>query len=353
MRVAVWPADEGGCGFYRLTWAARALIDQGADIDLRLPGDGSGLDGLFVTQDGIERLVALQTAPEVDVVVLQRPLAAWRADLVPLLQQAGVRVVVELDDDFEAIHPRNVSWRNTHPKHSPGLNREHLMRACRQADLVTVTTPALARRYGRHGRCVVIPNHVPARYLDITAGPHDGLVVGWTGSLATHPTDLQVTRGAVGRMIAETGARCAVVGTGVGVRDALDLHADPAATGWVSLDEYPVAMAQADVGVVPLADIAFNHGKSWLKMLEYAALGVPVIASPTSDNVRLHALGVGLLAEKPKHWAAHLRRLLADADLRAEMSFAGRAVARTLTIEGNADRWWDAWSSCLTKERAA
>ena len=353
MRVAVWPADDGGCGHYRCIWPARALADQGADIDLRDPAEGSGLDGVFVEQDGITRLLSLAGRPDFDLVVLQRPLAAWRADLVPLLQAKGVRVVVEIDDDFTTLHPGNISWRSTHPKHSPQWNRDHLTRACRQADLVTVTTRHLAHRYGAHGRVAIIPNHIPARYLTIDGGM-DGeqLTIGWTGSLDTHPTDLQVTRGAIARTATELGARVAVVGTGKGVRHALGLDDEPLAAGWVPLEQYPEYMAQAHIGIVPLDDIAFNHAKSWLKMAEYAALGVPVIASPTADNAALHARGVGVLAGKPKHWATQLRRL-ASPDARAELAAAGRDVMAGLTIEGNTDRWWDAWRACLDQRSAA
>jgi glycosyltransferase involved in cell wall biosynthesis len=351
VRLAVWPADDGGCGYYRMAWPARALIDQGVDIDLRMPGDGSGLDGVFDEVDGVERLVGLHSQPDFDVLVLQRPLDVVRADVVGVLQQAGVRVVVEIDDCFETIHPRNTSWRSTHPRTSPHRNRDHLARACRQADLVVCTTAMLAHRYGRHGRVAVVPNYVPARYLDIDAGEHRS--VGWTGSLATHPTDLQVTRGAVARAVRDAGVPFRVVGTGAGVRTALGLDHEPQTTGWVSLDEYPERMAETGVGIVPLDDIAFNHAKSALKMMEYAALGVPAVASPTADNVRMHAAGIGLMAAKPKHWYSHLRKLLASAEARADLAGRGREVMAGFTIENNAHRWLDAWASVLDKEAAA
>lgn len=352
MRVAVWPADEGGCGFYRLTWPAQALAAHGADIDLRLPEHGSGIRGVFEKADGIERLVDIDGPPDADVVIIQRPLSAWRADAVTVLQRHGVRVVVEIDDDFETIHPRNVSFRSTHPGYNREANRVHLARACRSADLVTVTTPALAHRYGRHGRVAVIPNHVPARYLDIPAGA-PRMSVGWTGSIDTHPTDLQVTRGAVGRAISEARVPFRVVGTGKGVRAALALPEDPVAEGWVPLAQYPAAMSMHGVGIVPLDDIAFNHAKSALKLMEYAAVGVPVIASPTADNVRMHAEGVGLIAAKPKHWGTQLRALLSSPEHRADVAGRGREAMRRWTIEGNCGRWWDAWSTCLDRKVAA
>src|SRR5690606_32644218 len=146
------------------------------------------------------------------------------------------------------------SFRSVHPRHNPATNREHLARACRVADLVTVTTPTLARRYGAHGRVAVLPNMVPAAYLEV-AGGGDGATIGWTGSLTTHPTDLQVTRGAVARAAEATGAHVRVVGTGVGVADALGLSEPPEATGWIDIGDYPTEMAKVDVGIVPLDDI--------------------------------------------------------------------------------------------------
>lgn len=349
MRVAVYPADDGGCGHYRLIWPATALADQGADVDVHHPDDG-GIRGMFV-DDPDPRMVDVE-APEADVVVLQRPLRWEVADAVPRLQAKGLRVVVEVDDDFAAIHPHNVSWRACHPTHSPGRNWRHLARACAQADLVIVSTPALARRYGSHGRVVVVPNCVPARYLDIAAEAHDGLFVGWSGSVDTHPTDLQVTRGAVARAI-DGLATMAVVGTGRGVQRGLSLTSEPLASGWLPIERYPEALANFDVGIVPLDLIAFNEAKSHLKGLEFAAVGVPFVASPTGPYANLVAQGAGLVADKPKAWARHLRRLLTDDDHRAELAAAGRAVAARHTIEGNADRWWDAWTSCLDQRRAA
>lgn len=351
MRIGVYPADRGGCGHYRLIWPARALADQGADVVLR---DGEAYDDIeaviHVADDGTRTILNVD-AGDVDVVVIQRPLRREVADSITLLQQGGVRVVVDIDDDFSCIHPNNVSWRGCHPAHSPHRNFAHLARACRQADLVTVSTPALAERYGRHGRTIVVPNCVPASYLEQPRPEHDGVFVGWSGSVDTHPDDLQVTRGAIPRALT-AGGEFAVVGTGKGVAFALGLSGPPRACGWVDIDLYAAAVAELDVGVVPLADSRFNQAKSWLKGLEMAAVGVPFVASPTVEYRRLAVEGAGVLAGRPRDWQRHLERLIRDSDARAELSACGRDVASRWTIEGNTDRWWDAWSSTV-KDRVA
>jgi hypothetical protein len=98
-----------------------------------------------------------------------------------------------------------------------------------------------------------------------------------------------------------------------------------------------------DVGIVPLEDTDFNAAKSRLKGLEMAAVGVPFVASPRDEYQRLHRLGAGLLADRPRDWRRHLTRLVRDGDYREELADRGRAVAAAETYENHADRWWAAW----------
>jgi hypothetical protein len=70
-----------------------------------------------------------------------------------------------------------------------------------------------------------------------------------------------------------------------------------------------------------------------------------VIGSPTPDNQRLHRLGVGLLAAKPRDWARQLDRLLGSGDLRAELADTGRRAMRPLTYEQRCGDWLHAWST--------
>jgi len=349
VRVLAFPADQGGCGLYRLIHACRTLIAQGAEADYVVDDDPPERQlqaQWYRDEDGVDHVMDV-VPPEADVVVLQRPLASKFRSAIPALQAKGVRVVVEIDDDFEHISPRNISWKAVQPNLSPGRNRAHLAHACELADLVTVSTPALADVYGRHGRVVVVPNCVPESYLLLRQDPHDDVYIGWSGSTETHPDDLQVCGNGIARAVAATGAKVAIVGTGKGVRRNLGLAETPLASGWRTLLDYPEALAQFDVGIVPLELSPFNEAKSWLKGLEMAAVGVPFVASPTQQYRALTAMGAGLLAESPRQWEGIVKRLVRDEGWRAEMAQQGRAVAERWTIEGNVERWTDAWAKAL------
>ena len=336
MRVAVHPCDSGGCGWYRLRWPAEVLAAAGHDVIV-----AESFDALFFNGRMIRPLV------EADVVVLQRPLARTVVEAIPVLHRHGVAVVVEIDDDFHALPHGHGAKRATSVAADPDHNRMWLRRACDMADLVTVTTPALAERYGSHGRVAVLPNLVPASYLEVPPpAPREvSPTVGWTGSVVTHIGDLDVMGGVIPEVLASTGAR--FVSWGVGLTEQT-LGVTGRVRPWADLrGAYPRQVADLDVGLVPLADNAFNAAKSWLKGMEYAALGVPFVASPRAEYLRLgrEVLPMVLVADDPETWRAALTVLATSPDRRAEIADLNREAVAPHTYENHADRWWDAWRS--------
>lgn len=290
----------------------------------------------------------LGVAPvDADVVVLQRPARRQWLQIINKLHQRGVKVVVDVDDAFYAIPEHNIAHRQFDPARSPYMNWEWIDACCRVADLVTTSSQALLDRYG-YGHGEFLPNLIPAHYLTITPNVRsDNPTVGWTGSVETHGADLQVTDGAVQDALNQNpNWRAHVVGTGVGVKNALSLTEEPTAVGWVPFEQYPQEMAAIDLGIVPLALDTFNAGKSCLKLMEFASLGVPVVASPTPDNLRMHKFGIGIMA-KPKRWRQTLTKLMADDDRRAELAEKGKEGVRPWTYSNCCDLWQDAWESVL------
>ncbi len=351
MRVALCLPDEAGCGHYRIRYPGRAAEREGVtatyltEVPLTLVPDPNG---------GPPSVGSVEVS-DVDVLVLQRPLQRIHAEMIRPLQQKGIAVVVDIDDDFSAIVPPHVSWRHTQPQHNLESNRDWLRLACRCADLVTCTTPALAERYGRHGRVTVLPNFVPEAMLDVSPEENrDGRTVGWAGHVGTHPGDLDVTHGGVAEACRAFGARFRHVGNVEGVQEGLHLRDVPVvATGPVPFDQYPKELARFDVGIVPLADTVFNRAKSALKGLEYAAVGVPFVASSTCpDYVRIADDGIGLLAKpRSRDWRRKVALLLDHPERIAERT--KDAVRQKYTYEQNGWRWVEAWEQAVENAHAA
>lgn len=356
-RVAVFPADREGCGWYRLLFVVDVLRHLAVDVVVR---DRIGSVAQRRGADGLLHVDRVTHEPDFDVAVLQRPFARTTAEAIPALQEAGVAVVVDMDDDASALPAQHPTFGLLHPKWSPDHNWRHAEKACRLADLVTVSTPGVARRYGPHGRVRLLRNCVPGAYsaiADHTAtAPRvkaAAVTVGWTGAYVAHAGDLAVTRGGVARGLTDecrlVVAEHAEAGAELGV-PASRVQVDP----WQPLtDGYPHWVSRLDVGIAPLADHRFNEAKSALRGLEYAALGVPFVASPTSEFRWLHDLGAGMLAASPRDWARIVGQLVASPDMRADVAGRGRDAVAEWTFERRADLWMEAWCSALEHRRAA
>lgn len=350
LRVGILFADNAGCGMYRCALPALQARSLGYDVQLLPQIDARVVNG---------EVKGVPPMPY-DVLVYQRPMRGKLVDTIPFVQAQGIRVVVELDDDLEATSPANAAYNAVHPKKSPDVNWQHMRRAITMADLVTVSTDSLKQRYGGD-KAVVVPNFVPKQLLDQKrpkmerqdgAPLDDQLRIGWAGMVAYHPYDLQETSGAVAEVMEATGAAFRVVGDGVAVPGALGLTRGTfEMTGWVPIHQYPEAVSTIDVGIVPLEDSVFNRGKSWLKGLEMAAVGVPFVASPLPEYRKLHSYGIGLLAHNRSEWYDLLMRLVKDPGYRSDIAAQGREAVRSvpLTIEGNGHLWVTAWDKATKK----
>jgi hypothetical protein len=81
-------------------------------------------------------------------------------------------------------------------------------------------------------------------------------------------------------------------------------------TYMASILSYPEILKPIDVGIIPLNNIEFNHAKSFIKGLEYAAAGIPFVSSYSPEYQYLADAGVGRIAKNAKEWTYHLDELL-------------------------------------------
>lgn len=85
------------------------------------------------------------------------------------------------------------------------------------------------------------------------------------------------------------------------------------------------AIAECDIGVMPLIDSPWERGKCGYKLIQYMACHLPVVASPVGVNKEIVDDGCnGFLAERPKEWIDALCRLLKHPELRIRMGKEGR-----------------------------
>ena len=100
-------------------------------------------------------------------------------------------------------------------------------------------------------------------------------------------------------------------------------------------------LAECDIGIMPLPDTEFTRGKCGLKLIQYMACGLPVVASPVGANREIvEENRNGFLAASAREWFEKLEVLVEDADLRKRLGESGRArVAAQYTLEHGLSKW--------------
>jgi hypothetical protein len=333
-----------------MIWPGFVAAQQGADVTVHHMDhpDRVWADTRYNALDARWHVSELHNVPEADILVFQRPLSRIMVEAMRLLQGRGFRIVVELDDDLARIDPRNMAHDSIAPHMNGESNWNHLQEALDLADWRMFSTSHLLHRYGRPGDWVV-RNAIPDAYLDLE--PEVVITeprIGWSGFVGTHPGDLDMVGTGVEKALRYTDGRLWVVGGDEGIAEAIGIaRRRIMSTGATDTITYGITVRSAfNIGITPLAPSVFNRAKSWLKPLEFMALGIPTVASPTVEYRALAQLIPLHIAESSHAWASQLSRLARDPGLRAEESQKGRAavLGANLTLSRAAEGFSRAWS---------
>ncbi len=93
-------------------------------------------------------------------------------------------------------------------------------------------------------------------------------------------------------------------------------------------------LVRSHVGIMPLSDDEFSRGKSAFKLIQYSAAGLPVIASPVGENIKVIDSGqTGFPADSPDEWLEALGKLINDKDLYSNMAENTRKASENYSIQ--------------------
>jgi len=270
-----------------------------------------------------------------DIIVMQRIMFKDVADKMPAALASGQIIVNDLDDWYWGLSPANGAWKASHPKQNQTENREHYRSVLARSSAVTVSTQYLADRL----TWVKAPITVLKNTVDVSRFSQrvhsDGIpTVGWVGSTMHRSGDIETLAGILGPLARNGEIKLHHSGHVDGARLFADMiKVDPSlvsTTPLVAPAEYPNSFV-FDIGVVPLTDVPFNHAKSWIKGIEYAAAGVPFIASrlPEYEELRTR-YGIGFLAKNGAQWRKHIESL---ADPMERNRIVAEMVERLLPLD--------------------
>jgi len=320
------------CCRYRIRAFESALRDVGCSLICE-----SLERGLFA------RTRQMWSAARFDAVILQRKLLpGWQ---LAILRRSARRLIFDFDDA--------VLFRDSHDRRGirSARRERRFARVVQAADAVIAGNGFLAERAlladARPENLWTIPTCVdPSRYPDgperdgsrETIGERPPELV-WIGSSSTLK-GLEAQQSLWERLGREI--------PGLRLRVICDRFPD-----FANIQTIPVVwseateareLARGDVGVSLLPDDDWSRGKCGLKVLQYQAAGLPVIANPVGANLDMVRPGeTGLLATTDEEWVAAVRTL-SNASLRAEMGANGR---RRVESDYSVDAWARTFASVV------
>ena len=264
----------------------------------------------------LRRFGRLLGAGGYDAVWIEKEALPWMPALIELnLWPRGIPIVLDYDD---AVFHRYDSHPSSAVRALLGHKLDRLMA---RAELVVAGNQYLADRAHSVGapRVEIIPTVVDlSRYRPATASPARRLTIGWIGSPSTAHY-LDIVKPALARLRQSVDFRAVAIGA----RPEQVVGSVFEAVPWSEATEVQT-LSGIDVGVMPLPDNPWERGKCGYKLIQYMALGLPVIASPVGANRTIVGGDAGFLPADGQAWLADLAALAADPKLRHEMGLAGR-----------------------------
>ena len=322
-RLAAFPFDRGGSGEMRVRQPVEALAAAACCELVMMPEHDAGSEppnALAWERLDADAMYALNFFHD--------------AQLRSLAQGAPALRVIGMDDLLTELPPWNPYSRTIYPDIA-----DRIKRALERCDRLVVSTPPLLEAYGHLApQARVIPNAIDLSRWPAprTKAERKRPRVGWAGA-SQHLEDLRL----IARVVEATAAELDWIFLGMCPPEmrawAAEVHP------MVGVGRYPARLASLDldIAVAPLVDHPFNRAKSALKLLEYGALALPVVAS---DLEPYRGAPVERVRDDPDAWIAALRAIARSPD---RGNARGAALRRWVEETGSLQAQLPAWMSVL------
>ncbi len=341
--MKIFAAHDGGsgCCYYRVRLPLQELAKH------------DGFEVVFADagyRDGHKPVITLRDLTEngYDLIVGQRlskheGMGIWRGAWSP-----SRKLVYETDDDVFTVNTEN--WQ-AYSLFQRADIQDAVAHHAQVADLITVTTPYLAEVMTEktgNPHVAILPNCVPGWVLGLPWQRPGRPSIGWQGG-ASHGADVGLIADPVRRFLRRFPSWDLVL-HGTDYRPTFrTARARMTYVEWTRVNDDPEGFYSSidfDIGLAPLCENEFNRSKSPLKVIEYAARGIPSIASDCEAYRSTITHGVdGFLVKRDHEWLSYMSELARDGNLRAKMGEAAREMARKHLIEDGCKLWATAYGN--------
>lgn len=325
VRVYEW-LDHLGIEAERLEYAG--LGRNGLGTLLRRP--------LVPVRAELRTRAAVKHVHDATVLVSREASPFSRGGIESRMLRSAARGVYDLDD---ALFADNRGWRRVLAKDVK------CRRAIQEADQVIVGNDYLADYASAYTRdLAVIPTCVdPSMYEPKASYEIDGPpTLVWLGSPSTEQY-LESIAPALHEVHRRSSATLVLV-SGPKPRDHVELGPFVRRVPWAP-DTVAQVLASADVALGPLRDDEYARGKCAYKLLQYAATGLPMVASPVGANASAISRFEGLPATSDDDWIDAITALL-DTSV-SERAARGATALLGVRTHYAFNAWADDWKRAV------
>ncbi len=318
--VALVESVDHVCCRYRVAAFRTALAAHGHSLDIRpLPRTTFGRFGIGRNLNA-------------DAVIIQRKLLpSWA---IALLRRRVPRLIFDYDDAVwlrDSYSPRGFDDPKRTRRFAATIS------ACDLVVAGNVFLAEAARGFTTPDRVVVIPTCVePKNYPVANHQQRGSLQLVWVGSRSTLRglEQFAPTLSAIGRAV--PGVRLKLV-----CDRFLKIPGLPIDECVWRADTEAAEIASADVGIGWVPPDPWSEGKCGLKIIQYQAAGLPVIANSVGVQTEMvRDWDTGFLANSTEEWVAAVTRIASDANARHRLGTAGRRQAQDRYSVAAGGRGW-------------
>ncbi len=336
LRVAMFPATENACGYYRMAMPSRELNKQ--------------------SSDSIVVKTFAKLTPEVlrwaDVIVIQEMQSAQALSFIERF--AFDRILVSEQDDNLMETPPSNPWYNRFNQVADTM--AVYMRWLRMVDAHQFSTRPLEEYWKEYRDPIGWKMEQPSAVLENSVREsevlttrrathtHESPILGWAGG-NNHLEDLPMLNEPIAELQSERKILWRMLGwdgwyQNVNIGNALpdvetDLYLPPCRPEAFTR---MLERLDLDLGLAPLADTVFNASRSNIKLLSYTAAGISVVASDVAPYRDFP--GVLTVSNDREEWKQVISMLMDDQTARDAMLFDARTeLLENYTIEKRAAKW--------------
>lgn len=300
---------------FRKTPSTRFRVKQYLDA---LSKDGFEVSHIPVPHVFWKRVMILQHLYRSDVVVIQKKL--FSSYELSIMRTINPKIIYDFDDNVMVEHPMHKTDARLERKLLKNKKRFiATLRSVRCVIAGNTYLKGLAEPY--NPVITVIPTPIDVqKYVPGKLKRRREVVIGWIGT-RSNLFYLKEIEQVLKQVTSEyANVRFKVVCDKEFKAEGMDTIYKP----WNPETEVS-DLQDFDIGIMPLKDDTWSQGKCGFKLLQYMAVGIPVVASPIGVNNDIITHGVnGFLAKTPDEWLECLSNIVNDGDLRHRLGIAGR-----------------------------